>query len=89
MDLSAPDLSGGVRGPLAVALAAARCTIPLVERLKDVLAAHPGTTEVHLCLVNGPRTTRLKLDDTLRVSVRPALMADLKALLGPGCLPTP
>jgi len=88
MDLSAPDLSGGVRGPLAVVLAAARCTIPLVERLKEVLATHPGTTEVHLCLVNGPRSTRLKLDDTLRVSVRPALMADLKALLGPGCLPT-
>ncbi|HVV29944.1 MAG TPA: DNA polymerase III subunit alpha [Mycobacteriales bacterium] len=86
MDLSTPDLSTGNRGPLVVSLAAARCTLPLVERLKEVLASHPGTTDVHLVLTNGGRTTKLKLDDTVRVTATSALMADLKALLGPACL---
>ena len=32
----------GPRGPVVVSLPAARCTPPLVERLKEVLASHPG-----------------------------------------------
>jgi DNA polymerase III subunit alpha len=51
-----------------------------------VLTNHPGPSEVHLSLVNGSRTTVLKLDDGLRVMHSSALMGDLKALLGPGCL---
>ena len=31
-------------------------------------------------------TTVMRLDDRLRVPPRPALFADLKALLGPDCL---
>jgi DNA polymerase-3 subunit alpha len=58
----------------------------VVERFKEVLASHPGTTEVHLQLVNGEKTTLVRLDDKLRVTATPALFADLKALLGPGCL---
>jgi DNA polymerase-3 subunit alpha len=42
---------------------------------------------VHLQLVNGERTTLVRLDDRLRVAASPSLFADLKALLGPGCLP--
>ena len=86
MELTVPDLTVGVQGPLAVSLASARCTPPVVDRLKDVLAAHPGTTEIHLRLTNGTRTTVLRLDEGLRVTVKPALIADLKALLGPTCL---
>jgi len=67
-------------------MAAARCTPPLVERLKDVLSAHPGTSEVQLKLTNGQRTTLLRLDDRLRVTPSPSLFGDLKALLGPHCL---
>jgi DNA polymerase-3 subunit alpha len=59
----------------------------VVERFKEVLASHPGTTEVHLQLVNGGKTTVVRLDDRLRVTATPSLFADLKALLGPGCLP--
>jgi DNA polymerase-3 subunit alpha len=51
-----------------------------------VLTHHPGTSEVHLHLVNGTRITPLRLDDGLRVAHSSALMGDLKALLGPGCL---
>ncbi len=88
MELSVPDLEQGPRGPVFVSLPTPRCTPPVVDRLKEVLAAHPGTTEVHLQLVSGTRTTVLRLDDALRVTVTPALMADLKQLLGVGCLPS-
>ena len=86
MEITVPDLSQGPRGPVILTLPAARCTPPVVERLKEVLANHPGTTEVHLQLSTGARTTVLRLDDRLRVTATPSLMGDLKALLGPACL---
>ena len=86
-ELVVPDLSTGPRGPVVVSLPTLRCTPPIVDRFKEVLASHPGTTEVHLQLVTGAKTTLVRLDDRLRVRATPALFADLKALLGPGCLP--
>ena len=86
MEISQPDLSEAVAGPVRVSMAATRCIPPLVERLKEVLGAHPGTTEVHLHLTGGAKTTVLRLDDRLRVTPSPALYGDLKALLGPSCL---
>ncbi|PPK67563.1 DNA polymerase III subunit alpha [Actinokineospora auranticolor] len=85
-DLAVPDLSNAAGAPFRLSMAATKCTPPLVAQLKDVLGAHPGTTEVHLKLINGPRQTLLRLDDALRVNPSPSLMGDLKALLGPGCL---
>jgi DNA polymerase-3 subunit alpha len=87
MDITVPDLSAGERGPVVVSLPTVRCTPPLVERLKEVLAAYPGTTEVLLQLEGGGKTTVVRLDDRLRVSASASLFADLKQLLGPGCLP--
>jgi DNA polymerase-3 subunit alpha len=87
-EVAVPDLSVGPRGPVVVLLPTPRCTPPLVDRLKEVLASHPGTTELHLQLVHGGRTTVVQLDATLRVRATPALFADLKALLGSGCLPS-
>jgi len=82
-----PDLSVSAdKGPVQVSIAAARCTPPVVDRLRDVLQAHPGTTVVHLKLLNAGRATTLKLDDGLRVTPTSALMGDLKALLGADCL---
>ena len=69
MELSVPDLTHGPRGPLTVSLPASRCTPPLVDRLKEVLGTHPGTTEVRMQLVGPSRTTTLRLDDRLRVTV--------------------
>jgi DNA polymerase-3 subunit alpha len=81
-----PDLSIGPRGPVVVSLPTQRCTQPVVERFKEVLRSHPGTTEVHLQLLSAEKKTIVKLDDGLRVAATPALFADLKALLGTGCL---
>jgi DNA polymerase-3 subunit alpha len=86
-DLVVPDFSNAqLDRPLAVSLPTRQCTIDKVIALKQVLARHPGTSQVHLRLVSGERTTTLELDASLRVTPSPALMGDLKALLGPGCL---
>ena len=90
LDLIVPDLGTEVvrdRGPLELSLPATRCTAPVVEQLRAILATHPGTTEVRLRLVSPDKVTVLRLDESLKVLVGPSLSADLKALLGPGCLP--
>ena len=87
MDIQVPDLTSAIdRGPLRLTIPATRCTEPVVARLRDILRAHPGTTEVLLELQGTVRKTTLKVDDGLRVGVTSALMGDLKALLGTGCL---
>jgi DNA polymerase-3 subunit alpha len=83
---STTTAAGAPTGPLEVSLRADHCTPRRVAELKAVLGRHPGQHEVHLRLLNGTRATVLKLDDGLRVNRSPALLADLKALLGPGCL---
>ena len=85
-ELTLPDLEEGDRGPVVLSMPVTRCTPPVVERLKDVLATHPGPTEVHLRLTQTGRSTVMRLDDGLRVTPSPALYGDLKALLGPSCL---
>ncbi|MGH3847638.1 MAG: hypothetical protein ACRDS0_40420, partial [Pseudonocardiaceae bacterium] len=82
-----PDFSSiPVNRPLAVSLPTRQCTLDKVTALKQVLARHPGTSQVRLRLISGDRITVLELDASLRVTPSPALMGDLKALLGPGCL---
>jgi DNA polymerase-3 subunit alpha len=85
-ELTVPDVSEGPRGPVVIAMPLVRCTPPVAERLKDVLATHPGVTEVHLRLTQSGKATLMRLDDRLRVTASPALFGDLKALLGPSCL---
>jgi DNA polymerase III subunit alpha len=85
-EVTAPDLSSGQNGPFVVSLPVQRCVSPVVDRLHEVLRSHPGLAEVHLRLCNGRRTTVVKLDDKLRVTPSPSLLADLKQLLGPACV---
>jgi DNA polymerase-3 subunit alpha len=86
-DLVVPDFSNAQPDrPLAVSLPTRQCTLDKVTALKQVLSRHPGTSQVHLRLISGDRITTLELDQSLRVTPSSALMGDLKALLGPGCL---
>ncbi|MCE3554988.1 DNA polymerase III subunit alpha [Pseudonocardia sp. RS11V-5] len=87
-DLAVPELqAAGEAGlPVKVSLRTELCTPERVAQLREVLTHHPGTSEVHLSLVYGTKITHWKLADTLKVTNTPALMGDLKALLGPGCL---
>jgi DNA polymerase III subunit alpha len=85
-EVSVPDLSDGPSGPVVISLPSTRCTPPVVEQLKEVLRTHPGMSEVQLKLLTRQATKVMRLDDRLRVTPSPALFADLKQLLGPGCL---
>ncbi|WP_018179681.1 DNA polymerase III subunit alpha [Jongsikchunia kroppenstedtii] len=86
-DLAVPDLSQvGVARPLALTMPTRLCTVDRVAALKQVLSRHPGTSDVHVRLTSGDKSTTLKLDDGLRVNPTSALMGDLKELLGPSCL---
>ena len=85
-EVTVPDLTSTDSGPLVISLPIARCVPAVIDRLKEVLAGHPGTTEVRLKLVNGSRQTLMRIDDRLRVTTSPSLYGDLKALLGAGCL---
>jgi DNA polymerase-3 subunit alpha len=86
MEVSVPELPTGEDGPFVVSIMEARCVPPIVERLKEVLRTHPGHVEVHLRLLSGNRVKKIRLDDKLRVKPSPSLLADLKQLLGPGCV---
>ncbi len=72
--------------PVVITMAAGKVTTPVIDQLKDVLGTHPGLAEVHLRLTSTARTMVMRLDDRLRVEPGPALRADLKALLGSGCM---
>jgi len=86
-DITVLDTTIGPRGPVVVSVPLSRCTPPMIDRLKDVLAAHPGTTEVQLRLINnGQNDKSLRLGDQFRVKASAALMGDLKALLGPNAI---
>jgi DNA polymerase-3 subunit alpha len=88
VEIATPALHAEPSGPVVITLPALRCTPSLVEQLKDVLGTHPGGNEVHLRLRAKAHTKVLRLDEGLRVTPSPALMAELKALLGPSCLAT-
>ena len=87
LEVTMPAMStGAADAPVVVSLPVARCTSDVVNGFKQVLAAHPGVTEVHLRLIGNDGTKIMRLDDSLRVKPSSALIADLKELLGPNCL---
>jgi DNA polymerase-3 subunit alpha len=85
-EVTVPDLDDGPSGPVVVNLPATRVTQPVVDQLVEVLRTHPGVTEVRLRLRGREGTKVLKVGDNFRVSAGAPLYADLKQLLGPGCL---
>lgn len=86
VEVSLPDVSAVETAPVMISMPVSRCTPPVVERLREILATHPGVTEVHLKLTQPGRSTVMRLEEGLRIERSPALFGDLKALLGPGCL---
>ncbi|HSK34170.1 MAG TPA: hypothetical protein VK903_11840, partial [Propionicimonas sp.] len=86
-EVTFPDVSEGPSGPLVIQLPAVRCTPAVIEQLRQVLRAHPGSTEVRVKLLSTTNGSKVwKLDEGLRVAPSRPLMADLKALLGPSCV---
>ncbi|MCV2393409.1 DNA polymerase III subunit alpha [Actinotalea sp. M2MS4P-6] len=86
MEVSLPDVTAVDERPVTISIPVTRCTPPIVEKLREILADHPGVTDVHLRLTQPGRSTVMRLDHGLRIERSPALYGDLKALLGPNCL---
>jgi DNA polymerase-3 subunit alpha len=68
--------------PLVVEVPASACTGGLVNRLKGLLALHPGQLPVVLTLVGEAESTRLRIGEGWRVDGSPALLSELRRLFG-------
>ena len=94
LEISEPDLrsgngeapangSGALPGePLIVDVPISGCNGGLITRLKELLGTHPGHLPVVVHLVSDGETTRLKLGHDYRVDGSPALLWELRTLLG-------
>jgi DNA polymerase-3 subunit alpha len=76
------DVSAGADVSVSLAVPVNRVTRPLMDDLKRVLTEHPGQSQVWFQLIEPLQTKTYLLGD--RVGPSGALMADLKAILGPG-----
>lgn len=86
-DMKMPDLGvagGGV--PLRLTMRTDQCSMSNIAKLKEVLMANPGDSDVYLNLVDGENSTIMVLGEHLRVDRSGSLMGDLKATMGPGIL---
>ncbi|TXJ07531.1 MAG: DNA polymerase III subunit alpha [Aeromicrobium sp.] len=92
LDLSAtevtqPNLGKSSSGqPLVVTMQSSHCTEHSIRDFKNVLKQHPGVTQVQLRLISSNSSKLMRLDPSLRVAHSAALIADLKEILGPGCV---
>lgn len=87
-DLKVPDLGpgNGAGLPLRLTMRTDQCTMDNIARLKNVLVANGGDSDVYLNLVNGDESTMMILGEHLRVKRSASLMGDLKATMGPSIL---
>jgi len=95
LEIGQPDLSGSDSSPqdggrpvepsdpLVVDVSAWSCTPGLIARMKDLFSMHPGDCPVLIQLVTDGETTRLRLAEEYCVDGSPALLAELRRLLGP------
>jgi DNA polymerase-3 subunit alpha len=86
LEVREPNL--GDELPLVINLSADGCTGKVVDSLKEILASHPGSTQVFLHLAAGQKTTVLRLGSQYAVDTRNGLYAELKTVLGPEALAT-
>ncbi|MDO5668847.1 MAG: DNA polymerase III subunit alpha [Corynebacterium sp.] len=87
-DIKVPELGpgNGAGLPLRLTMRTDQCTMETIAKLKNVLAANQGDSDVYLKLVNGEESTMMILGEHLRVDRSGSLMGDLKATLGAGIL---
>ena len=81
-DLTIPEITDGPRGPVVLTLDYARATTGRIEEVKQVLAQHPGSTDVQIKLVQPGRSVMMSVDAAYRVEPTEALIGDLKVILG-------
>ncbi|AKK06414.1 DNA-directed DNA polymerase III PolC [Corynebacterium mustelae] len=87
-DMKVPELGpgNGAGLPLRLTMRTDQCTMANIAKLKGVLQANSGDSDVYLNLVCGEESKVVILGEHLRVSRSASLMGDLKATMGPGIL---
>ena len=80
-DLSASGQSRRADGVLVVELPATSCTNGLISKLKELLAAHPGSTPVQVRFASSQGVTPLEVG-ICRVEPGEGLLSELRVLLG-------
>jgi DNA polymerase-3 subunit alpha len=86
VEVAEPDLGGPARptvpeGSLVIRIDAASCTAAVIGKLKELLAAHPGTTPVQVRFVSSRGVQPLEVG-TFRVTPGEGLLSELRLLLG-------
>jgi DNA polymerase-3 subunit alpha len=86
LEIREPDLGGAgpvpkTKGTLVVAVPAATCTNALIAKLKELLAAHPGSTPVTVQFLTSSGVTPLNVG-SYRVEPAAGLLSELRVLLG-------
>ncbi|MGZ4109678.1 MAG: DNA polymerase III subunit alpha [Actinomycetota bacterium] len=86
LEIREPDLGGAgpvpkTKGTLVVAVPAATCTNALIAKLKELLAAHPGSTPVTVQFLTSSGVTPLNVG-SFRVEPAAGLLSELRVLLG-------
>nr|WP_084503569.1 DNA polymerase III subunit alpha [Nocardia salmonicida] len=84
-DLTVPDMNGH-GAPVVLKITTQACTKGNVAALREALRRHPGDTELHIEFHGRKGPKRYSIDPSFRISSTPALMGELKAIFGPGCL---
>ena len=78
------DIQADASTSITVCLPLARVNRAIMDSLKSVLAAYPGTAQVWFKMVNSHQTKVFRLSDKVTASME--LISDLKALLGASCV---
>ncbi|MBG6092252.1 DNA polymerase III subunit alpha [Actinomadura viridis] len=83
MEMQVPDpASLADTAPLTLTFPEARVTRPVVARLKEILLAHPGPTEVRIRLTRPQGDVLMRIDARYHVTQGTALKSELKAAFG-------
>ena len=87
-DMKVPELGpgNGTGLPLRLSMRTDQCTMGNIVKLKQVLLANHGESDVYLNIINGDESHLMILGEHLRVTRSASLMGDLKATMGPGIL---
>ncbi|KAB2345516.1 DNA polymerase III subunit alpha [Actinomadura rudentiformis] len=83
MELEVPEPpDAAAAAVLTITLAESRVNQPLVRRLKEILLAHGGSTEVRIRLTMPAKSVLMSIDDRYRVTPSAALTSELKEAFG-------
>ena len=86
MEITRPEivLEGGP--PVRIRMTLNALSRDRVDRLRDILSAHPGESPVYVQLESPDKTTVLQLADDYLVNATNGLYAELRILLGADCI---